>query len=83
MIMRILMTTDPAFDATLTMLNAEYARLTKLIEGLNSHAEDFVNKHGDSYFCTDITRQLAGTAQQIGRINRGFEKPLQHIIPWR
>ncbi len=77
------MSNDVMFTAALTSLNAEYQRLTELVEGLNKHSEAFVEKHGDSYFCTDVTRQLMETAMAVGRINKKFEKPLQHIIPWR
>ena len=77
------MTTDPAFEAALIALNSECARLNKLVDGLNEHSEAFIAKHGDSYFCTDVTRQLMETAMAVGRINKKFEKPLRHIIPWR
>lgn len=77
------MSDDVMFTAALTSLNAEYQRLTELVEGLNTHADAFVEKHGDSYFCTDVARQLMETAMAIGRINKKFEKPLRHIIPWR
>ena len=50
------MSNDEMFTAALTSLNVEYQRLTKLVEGLNTHADAFVEKHGDSYFCTDVTR---------------------------
>lgn len=77
------MSDDLAFDAAITMINAEYARLSKLVEGLNQNADEFVAKHGDSYFCTDVTRLLVGTAQSISKTNKQFTKPLQHILPWR
>lgn len=77
------MSSDPAFDAAMTALNAEHRRLNMLIEGLNNHADAFVDKHGDSYFCTDVTRQLIDTSLALSRVNRKFEKPLQHILPWR